>query len=148
MVATPSCDSLITVLVSTFPKPTVEITAGETEVDAGDTVQLKAAENVSYSYLWTSVAEFNNGFISNPIATIVQSSWVFVQVSDTNTCTAYDSVFIKLKDCEESIFVPNAFTPNGDGNNDVFYLYGHCLRLNSFYVFNRWGEKMWDSNDI
>lgn len=147
-ITTSSCDSLLTVIVSTFPKPTVQITASETEVDAGDTVQLNATENSSYNYLWTSIAVFNNSSIQNPVATIVQPSWVFVLVSDTNNCTASDSIFITLKECAENIYVPNAFTPNSDGANDVFYVYGNCIRLNHFYVFNRWGEKMWDTSDI
>jgi gliding motility-associated-like protein len=147
-ITTSSCDSLLTVIVSTFPKPTVQISASETEVDGGDTVQLNATSGQLLNYLWTSIAALNNNSIQNPIATIVQPSWIIVQLSDSNNCTASDSIFITLKECAENIYVPNAFTPNSDGANDVFYVYGNCIQLNHFYVFNRWGEKMWDTSDI
>ncbi|HLP19875.1 MAG TPA: gliding motility-associated C-terminal domain-containing protein, partial [Chitinophagales bacterium] len=45
-----------------------------------------------------------------------------------------------------SIFIPNVFSPNGDGNNDVWTLYGDSIRVNSIMVFNRWGEKVFDTD--
>jgi gliding motility-associated-like protein len=46
--------------------------------------------------------------------------------------------------------VPNAFTPNGDGNNDLFEIYGNkkVWKELSISIFNRWGEKVFESNDI
>ena len=95
--------------------------------------------------MWTSTAELNNAYIQNPLAVVYQSAWIAVLANDTNHCSAADSVFIRIKDCDETIYVPNAFTPNGDGVNDVLYVYGNCLEINQFRVFNRWGEKVWDT---
>ena len=44
-------------------------------------------------------------------------------------------------------FVPNAFTPNGDGNNDVFMVFGEGIGSVEVNVFNRWGEKVYESNN-
>ena len=48
----------------------------------------------------------------------------------------------------EALYVPAAFTPNGDNINDVFYAYGNSLSEFKFYIFNRWGEKIFESNDL
>jgi gliding motility-associated-like protein len=50
---------------------------------------------------------------------------------------------------EAYLFVPNAFTPNGDGKNDLFYLQGEGILDGSYTIriFNRWGEEIFFSND-
>jgi gliding motility-associated-like protein len=49
---------------------------------------------------------------------------------------------------EPYIYVPNAFTPNGDGNNDILYAYGDIIDELYFAVYDRWGEIMFESTDI
>ena len=44
-------------------------------------------------------------------------------------------------------FVPNSFSPNGDGNNDIFEIYGEDIKTVVLRVFNRWGEKVFESNN-
>jgi len=51
-----------------------------------------------------------------------------------------------IQDCGD-MFVPNAFSPNGDGHNDFLYVRGKCLQNMTFQVFNRWGEIVWETND-
>jgi gliding motility-associated-like protein len=49
----------------------------------------------------------------------------------------------------ENFFVPNGFSPNGDGVNDVFYLRGSGLfRVRTLRVFNRWGEVVFEKNEV
>ncbi len=45
------------------------------------------------------------------------------------------------------MFIPNAFSPNGDNFNDVLYVRGKCLVNFTFQVFNRWGEKVFETSD-
>jgi gliding motility-associated-like protein len=45
------------------------------------------------------------------------------------------------------MYIPNAFSPNNDGHNDVLYLKGHCLQIFTFMIFNRWGEKVFETTD-
>jgi gliding motility-associated-like protein len=45
------------------------------------------------------------------------------------------------------MYVPNAFSPNGDGANDLLYVRGQCLETLTFMVFNRWGQKVFETTD-
>ena len=49
---------------------------------------------------------------------------------------------------EALLFVPNTFTPNGDGDNDFFYPKGANIREYNMIIFNRWGELVYESNDF
>lgn len=61
---------------------------------------------------------------------------------------AYDSVTIHLEDCDCPVYVPNAFTPNGDEHNNVFQLEHTCtLTEFSFFLYNRWGEVIFEAHD-
>jgi gliding motility-associated-like protein len=59
-----------------------------------------------------------------------------------------DSVTIYVnQDCGE-VFVPKAFSPNGDGQNDFECLYGRCLLNVDFSIYDRWGEKVFEATNI
>ena len=62
--------------------------------------------------------------------------------TDPNGCIAVDQVTVTVIPSEEyTVFVPNTFTPNGDGANDLFLLYGYNLDLVlSFRIYDRWGQ--------
>jgi gliding motility-associated-like protein len=62
-------------------------------------------------------------------------------------CIGIDTVtiFVEIK-CGE-VFVPTAFSPNDDGQNDVLYVYGNCIEDMEFVIFDRWGEKVFSSSD-
>ncbi|TAL57928.1 MAG: gliding motility-associated C-terminal domain-containing protein, partial [Bacteroidetes bacterium] len=44
-------------------------------------------------------------------------------------------------------YIPNAFSPNGDGENDIFYVRGNCIKELTFIIYNRWGEKVFETTD-
>jgi len=80
----------------------------------------------------------------------VNATTTFVVVVSDGICTVSDSVTVKVFEfaCDEpDIFVPNAFTPNGDGNNDVLYVRGRYITALEFKVFDRWGEKVFETTD-
>ncbi|HPS62290.1 MAG TPA: gliding motility-associated C-terminal domain-containing protein [Bacteroidales bacterium] len=70
-----------------------------------------------------------------------------VEVTDSSACHASDSVLLKI--CDSKIYVPNAFTPNGDGLNDEFRVINTGEGLSSFVmnVFDRWGRMIFESTD-
>ncbi|HLP52356.1 MAG TPA: gliding motility-associated C-terminal domain-containing protein [Chitinophagales bacterium] len=61
--------------------------------------------------------------------------------------TVTDSVNIEIKDCISDLDIPDAFTPNGDGTNDFFTVFGTNINEYRIRIYNRWGELVYDSND-
>ena len=73
-----------------------------------------------------------------------------MRVSD-GICSKNASVLVEVRElvCEgPDIFVPNTFTPNGDGQNDVLFVRGRNISNMEFMVFDRWGEKVFETTDI
>lgn len=72
-----------------------------------------------------------------------------VSVSNAGGCVAFDELTVHVICTGANIFIPNTFSPNNDGNNDVFYPRGTGLfRIKSAKVFNRWGEIVYQRNDF
>lgn len=71
-------------------------------------------------------------------------------VTITNSCgSASDEINVQISADECALAVPTAFTPNGDGRNDVFRVICHCpVERFMMHVYNRWGELVFESHDI
>lgn len=72
--------------------------------------------------------------------------WYFVQVTNSFDCALRDSVVVN-EYCPSSIYLPNTFTPNGDGINDEFLAVGKNIASLHMVVFDRWGGVLFESND-
>jgi gliding motility-associated-like protein len=99
----------------------------------------------SYSYYWYPPELFSVPTIPNPTYKPTQSGFVVFTGVSLEGCVAIDSMYVKVID--PSIEAPNAFSPNGDGINDVFMLYSKDYKYNSFNIYDRWGEKVFSTND-
>lgn len=73
-----------------------------------------------------------------------------LSVTDENGCTGSDDVNIKvIASCADDLFVPNSFSPNRDGKNDVLYVRGNKLSgIKIFRIFDRWGNLVFETNDV
>ncbi len=101
-------------------------------------------------YQWDPAAGLSDETISDPTATPTSDQSYIVTVTTTNGCTATDEVFIQVisgQCVEPYIFVPKAFTPNNDANNDFFVVRGVNITELHFIVWNRWGEKVYETTD-
>jgi gliding motility-associated-like protein len=67
--------------------------------------------------------------------------------NDGNGCTTTDNVTLNVIPVVE-LYWPNAFSPNGDGNNDFYMPYGSNVKLIEWKIFNRWGEKVFQSTSF
>ncbi len=115
----------------------------------GENVKLYGKPN-GYSYTWSPNEKVLISQIQNTEATIWENTIFNLKVSD-GQCAVNDTILIKVTpwECDfPYIFVPNAFSPNNDGENDVLYVRGHPIKSIEFRVFNRWGEKVFESNNI
>ncbi len=127
------------------------VNASKDTVFEGQNVQLTATWLGSgYTYQWMPSTWLSNPHISNPVATPFGTIIYVVVVHDKWGCVFTDSVEITVLEvfCEEPfIFVPNAFTPNGDNVNDILYVYSIYAEEIYFAIFNRWGEKVFETTN-
>ena len=72
-----------------------------------------------------------------------------ITVRDSQNCVAFGVVEIRVSK-NRPIYIPNTFSPNGDGVNDYFTVYGNpaAVIIKEFKVFNRWGSLIWETNDM
>jgi gliding motility-associated-like protein len=126
-----SCDSIVFYHVS-FPTPPVFSLGADTCFISADTVQLEAPAGYA-SYQWNGVNSNDNFFVAR------QPGIYWLQAS--NACgSSRDSIEVFEK-CEFDIFIPSAFTPNGDNLNDDFGIPPlNRNRLLLLKIYNRWGE--------
>jgi len=99
------------------------------------------------NYLWTPETGLSCTTCQEPVATPVKDVIYTYLVTDEDGCFDTDSVFVEVY-INKDIYIPNTFTPNGDGSNDFFFMFAKKLRTFSMKVFNRWGEKVFDSYDL
>jgi gliding motility-associated-like protein len=92
------------------------------------------------SYLWSPDYELSSVNTPDPIASPLRTTTYYLQATASDNCTAIDSITV---DVISKVYIPSAFTPNGDGKNDFFYVLGGLPGdiITGFSVFNRWGEK-------
>jgi gliding motility-associated-like protein len=140
----------VTVSVSPLFGSSVGASVDQTVVLAGTQVQLLATPSSGVSYSWVPANVVSDPTIANPTATVQQTTTFYVTVTD-GICTRMDSVKVTVYDliCDEpDIFVPNTFTPNGDGANDTLFVRGRHIERLDFQVFDRWGERVFRTEDI
>jgi gliding motility-associated-like protein len=141
------CDSIITRINAVVkPIPNATITASKPNiVQFGDTVVLKAGGGGTYLWL------HNNSTDSSIWHQSVDSAYhtYIVRVTDTNKCWETAMYTIKGRMPDTLYYgIPNIFSPNNDGKNDVFIPnMNFGVKMLDFFVWNRWGEKMWESHD-
>jgi len=123
--------------------PLVVFAGNDTNAVLGRPHQMLASGGTNY--VWSPAAPLNNPFIANPMATLFIDTYFRVVVTDAIGCTDDDDVFIKVYE-GPSYYVPNAFSPNGDGLNDIFRPIPVGIKSTEYFrVFNRFGEQMFET---
>lgn len=138
------------VVVST--NPVLNIVANVDSIFLGQLVQLTATNNVLYQYTWTPDPALSDYTIHDPIARPRQSGTYYLTVQNIGIdgCTASDSITIIVKEAVcglPVVFIPNAFSPNGDGRNDELIVEGNNITDLTLSIYNRWGERVFETND-
>ena len=121
-------------------------------IDLGQSATLTAITNSTagdISYIWSPDYHLSCVDCQSNVAFPVQTITYTVVASDTNGCRATDSVTVYVNK-NYNIYIPNAFTPNGNSVNDYFQIFGDTTSWKqvSADIYNRWGEKIFESHDI
>lgn len=137
------CSVQDSVLVVVADKPEVVLTKSN-DINCTETVT-QLSTNVAGTFTWAPSESLNNPFSPQPIASPSHTTAYTVQIKHNNGCISTDSitVYVTAEGTGQNRYVPNAFTPNGDGKNDCFGIkhWGAVTSL-KFSVFNRWGERV------
>jgi large repetitive protein len=128
--------------------PVISVCCDST-IQPGQTVQLDVSPEVTgYTYSWSPATGLSCTDCPDPIASPTITTAYSVTVYDNNGCSATDSLLIKINDDCGSVYVPSGFSPNGDGHNDYFVVTGMCVSDYSLLIYDRWGNKVFETNDI
>ena len=120
-----------------------------TPVGTPVTLPLTYSNDVITSYSWVPTNNINCTDCPNPTVTLTYSTEYWVTVTDSNNCSASDSILVRTICNDKNYFLPNTFSPNGDGVNDVFYPRGSNLyNIQSMSIFNRWGQKVFERKNF
>jgi len=138
-----SCFDLDSVQVQTLPLPVIQAVEPQT-INQGESAILSAIGNAA-DYYWYPVINLDDPYAPITAAAPLQTTTYYVLGVDSNGCLDRDSTIIYVTKIHE-LYVPNAFSPNGDGINDFFNFYTKGIkRILSVSVFNRWGEQVFYS---
>lgn len=111
----------------------------------GQDVQLIALSDSTFTFIWSPNSAINNTSIFNPVVTPESTTEYCVTVTDTAGCIASACKLIELIIPE--IKVPDAFSPNNDGVNDLFIVFPlKYAQINNIKIYNRWGEVVFNQN--
>ncbi|MBE7173470.1 MAG: PKD domain-containing protein [Williamsia sp.] len=131
--------------LAVYPYPTVN--AGEDKtILAGSSVTLTPKLSVDVTGIrWQPLTGLNCLDCPEPVAAPKQTTTYSISVYNQGGCLAKDEVTLFVVCKEGNLYMPNTFSPNGDGVNDVFYPRGRGIfGIRSFKIFNRWGEQVYE----
>jgi gliding motility-associated-like protein len=142
-VTTGKCEVVFdSVLVTVNPLPEVIAISGQS-IGAGGDVTLSASGAIEYQ--WTPEETLDDPASSAPIASPSKTTVYTVIGTDTNGCK--DSAQVEVL-VQNNLFIPSLFTPNGDGSNDEFKLYGSGVENISFSIFDHQGNRLYHTSNL
>ena len=124
------------------PLPTIT-TIPDQSIAIGSSVSLIASGGVSY--IWTPADNLSCTNCPNPFASPPVTTTYLVVGTDSKGCTNSASVTVKV-DENYVLFIPSAFSPNNDGENDILFVRGRGIKEMNIVIFNGWGEKVFESD--
>jgi gliding motility-associated-like protein len=132
-----------TILINPLPVVTMP---GQMTVQAGFPVTIPATYSPNtISWLWSPSAGLSCTTCATPDAGPKVNTNFLVYFTDTNGCSNIGSVLVTVICKNANLYMPNTFSPNGDGSNEIFYPRGKGIdRIKMLRIFNRWGEVVFE----
>ena len=131
------------------PIPTVNLGA-DLNLTTGTVITLNPViqNGPIVNWLWTPATGLSCTNCPAPTLTVTDDTYYKVTVTNNFGCIGTDiiSIFTFCKSAQ--VFIPNAFTPDGDGLNDILMVRGKGIFVKSFRIFNRWGELVFERNNF
>lgn len=141
-----NCGDTVTIRVLANPKPTISILNG-------DSIKIRYEQEVNLIatggnvYNWSPVWGSSNPNMPNTIVSPAEPTMYYVYGLNQFGCRNIDSIYVDI-DYKDNLFIPTAFTPNGDGKNDIFRIANLTFqKVQEFRVLNRWGQEVFSATD-
>ena len=125
--------------------PQAVLNPDEYTIYIGDTLYLELGDDYSI-YQWYDIN--NDSIGNNSILSVYQAGEYYVYVEDQNGCSDISNVVNVNEVPRTELYVPNSFTPNADMHNELFVVYGENIKTYSMKIFDRWGDLLFESEDI
>jgi len=106
------------------------------------------------TYSWNPPTGLDRSTIVNPVFKYDKTTEYTITIATDAGCSVTDTLLVRVSAaippaCEPNLYVPRAWSPNGDGHNDYLFPFVTCIReLKYFRVFNRWGQLVFETNAI
>ncbi|MBX2923047.1 MAG: gliding motility-associated C-terminal domain-containing protein [Chitinophagaceae bacterium] len=125
------------------------LTATPNPVMSGTTVTLTPSANTGFDVIAWMPAQYFPGQQANAqTITITDSSKTFYTILQSpDGCRDTANVRVNVEDNTRELFIPNAFTPNHDGKNDIFKVYGTSVKSIEMRIYNQWGNLLYETKD-
>lgn len=136
----------ITVSINVNPVPEVFLGNVSDTTDAGVSVQLSASG--ASSYIWEPLVGLSCSDCDSTLASPTITTLYYVTGFNQYGCSDTDTVEIVVNQGTESLYIPNSFSPNSNGLNDLFLVKGSAIKNIDMKIFNRWGELLYTTKDI
>jgi gliding motility-associated-like protein len=143
----------VLISVSLLDDQSVVATADDDSVLLGFSTVLHAIPPTGYNYNWTPNTGVDNPDQANTSVTPQQTTTYTVWVTDpeNNKCSYKNEVTVVVYEIncgEPDIFIPNAFSPNADGENDEYLIRGKVIESIDLKIYSRWGELVFETTDL
>ena len=155
IVGNDTCKNNLTTTVNVLPFAynTNSISVSSTTISLGESVSV-TLNGFAYTGTLTVIPNTNVTTVTNSVVTIspTKTGEYTVYFTDQNGCrhalkTIY--VIVQTNECNEGVvYLPTGFTPNNDGVNDVLYIRSNFVTEVYLTIYDRWGEKLFETNDI
>ncbi|MBI2722500.1 MAG: gliding motility-associated C-terminal domain-containing protein [Bacteroidetes bacterium] len=141
------CNSSTVFAVTVYTPAAINSYAQPPSIIYGFSTTLSGNGVSSSTYNWFPSPGLDCMTCSNVIVSPETSTIYTVQITDMNGCRITNTVLVVVENICGDVFVPTGFSPNGDGFNDTWCVYGNCVKTFNLQVFNRWGEKVFESEE-
>ena len=139
--AASGCDSIVNTNITINTTPVVSISPLADTINAGNNIILSATG--ALAYLWS------DGATTSSISVTPLQTMLYCVIGANGNCLDTICTQVYVIECTSgNIFVPTAFSPNNDGQNDVLCIYGiNCIKKMEMNIYDRWGGLVYHSND-
>jgi gliding motility-associated-like protein len=126
-------------------------TADSDTLFEGNSTIIHAITDTNFTVNWTPANGLSSTSSFNPTASPLVTTTYTVSILDSTGCprAATVTIYVTSSQCKsDNVFVPNTFTPNSDGENDILFVRSNDITELYFAVYNRWGQMVFETTDI